>query len=105
MRDRIGADPIAPPQFIRPAPALAVPPAPVVRIFPATSPQTAPPPRDPMQAREQSATIAAAPPRVQVTIGRLEIRAATAQPAPPRRQAKPTPAMSLDDYLTDRGKG
>ncbi|MBI1868059.1 MAG: hypothetical protein HYS06_07180 [Methylocystis sp.] len=46
-----------------------------------------------------------AQPRVQVTIGRIEIRAAQAQaPArtPPPRSA---PAMSLDDYLAKREKG
>jgi len=41
-----------------------------------------------------------AAPQVQITIGRVEIRAATpAQPAPRR-----TPAMSLEDYLARRAQ-
>jgi hypothetical protein len=41
---------------------------------------------------------------VQVTIGRLEIRAVTAQPPAPRRAASRAPSMSLDDYLAKRDK-
>jgi hypothetical protein len=107
MQERTAIDPVAPPLSVRPILAPAVPPAPVsgvVRVSPAT-PRQAAPLRDPKPTRDQSATLAAAPPRVQVTIGRLEIRAATAQPAPSRQPAEPTPAKSLDDYLADRGKG
>jgi hypothetical protein len=44
------------------------------------------------------------PPPIQVSIGRIEIRATTAPPAPP---AKPRPKgiMSLDDYLRRRRGG
>ena len=43
-----------------------------------------------------------APPTIQVTIGRLEIRASTPS-APPRRQPRPTePKLSLEDYLRSR---
>ncbi|MHB1057962.1 MAG: hypothetical protein ACYC0F_08780 [Rhodanobacter sp.] len=41
---------------------------------------------------------------VHVSIGRLEVRAAPATAAPPRRREGPPPA-SLDDYLRQRGKG
>ncbi len=58
-------------------------------------PQNRPPapPREPL-----------AVPRVQVTIGRIEIRAAYA-PAPPTPAPRPKPAMSLDDYLAKREQG
>ena len=64
---------------------------------PADTPQT--PPRQ----RERVAEKAPASPRVQVTIGRIEIRAANA-PAQPRTLPRP-PSMSLDDYLAKRGQG
>ena len=45
------------------------------------------------------------PPVVQVSIGRIEVRAVTpAGPAPPRPSA-PAPAMSLDEYLRSRRGG
>ena len=40
--------------------------------------------------------------RVQVTIGRIEIRAAAAAQPPPAPPPRPKPAMSLDDYLARR---
>lgn len=50
-----------------------------------------------------------APPTVQITIGRIEVRAVTPQrqtPAPVRRVSRPRqPAMSLDDYLKKRNGG
>jgi hypothetical protein len=47
-------------------------------------------------------TIDASEPPVQVTIGRIEVTAATA-PAPPKRASLPRkPTMSLDDYLARR---
>ena len=47
---------------------------------------------------------ATAPPTINVTIGRVEIRAV---PPPAQQQAKPKPAtvMSLEDYLRQRAKG
>lgn len=45
------------------------------------------------------------PPHVQVTIGRVEIRAAYPAPVAPAAPARPSPAMSLDDYLARREKG
>jgi hypothetical protein len=44
-----------------------------------------------------------AAPRVEVTIGRIEIRAASI-PAPPRTAPR-APPMSLDDYLAKRARG
>ncbi len=43
----------------------------------------------------------AAPPTIQVTIGRIEVRAAP-PPAPIKRASPPTSTMSLDDYLRSR---
>jgi hypothetical protein len=46
-----------------------------------------------------------AAPRVQITIGRIEVRA-TAAPAPAAApRARPRPAMTLDDYLRGRDRG
>lgn len=57
-------------------------------------------PRD-MQAGRESRT--SREPVVHVSIGRLEVRAAPAAAAPPRRRDGPQPS-SLDDYLRQRGK-
>lgn len=46
----------------------------------------------------------AAEPVVQVTIGRIEIRAVTT-PATPKRSTPPKPALSLSDYLYGRSGG
>lgn len=51
--------------------------------------------------RETPAAVSTAPPQVQITIGRVEIRAAASPPSPPPRG----PAMSLDDYLARRAGG
>ena len=66
-------------------------------------PRPADTPQTPPWQRERVAEKAPASPRVQVTIGRIEIRAASA-PAQPRTQPRP-PSMSLDDYLAKRGEG
>ncbi len=46
-------------------------------------------------------------PTIQVTIGRIEVRATTtpAQSTQPQRQQVASPVMSLDDYLRQRAKG
>jgi hypothetical protein len=45
-------------------------------------------------------------PNVQVTIGRIEIRASTTSLAPPaKRPASPAPALSLNEYLRRRSHG
>ena len=79
----------------RPAMAAAVAPLPRPSMF-----------RDSdVSARNQAAD---AGPTVQVTIGRVEIRAVVAQPAtaaPARRAAPSKPALSLSDYLQRREGG
>ena len=57
---------------------------------------------------ESAAAPAAAMPQktVQITIGRVEVRAVTApERAAPRAAQKSTARLSLDDYLRDRGRG
>jgi hypothetical protein len=44
-------------------------------------------------------------PSVQVSIGRVEVRAVFAPPPSPVRRPAPAPAMSLEDYLQQREKG
>jgi hypothetical protein len=41
-------------------------------------------------------------PTIQVTIGRIEIRATALEPAPNRERAAPLPPLSLEAYLTRR---
>lgn len=55
-------------------------------------------------AGKQSEAIApdASEPPVQVTIGRIEVTAVTALPAPKRTRAPHKPSMSLQDYLSQR---
>lgn len=44
------------------------------------------------------------PPPIQVTIGRIEVKAVSPPPAPTRRPATPVaPALSLEEYLKQRG--
>ena len=57
-------------------------------------------PRDVPTGRESRTS---SEPVVQVSIGRLEVRAAPAAATPPRRRDGPQPS-SLDDYLRQRGK-
>jgi hypothetical protein len=59
----------------------------------------------PPPARPRDTVIGRSPaaPRIEVTIGRIEIRAASS-PAPPRTAPRPPP-MSLDDYLAKRARG
>ncbi len=44
-------------------------------------------------------------PSVQVSIGRVEVRAVFAPPPLPSRRPSPAPTLSLDDYLKQREKG
>jgi hypothetical protein len=44
-------------------------------------------------------------PTIQVTIGRIEVRATPAPAASPASKAKPAPVLSLDDYLRQRNGG
>ncbi len=70
---------------------------------------------DAMRSQQRAAAVraavrpsASAPARelapVQVTIGRVEVRAATA-PAPAERSKRAAPRLSLDQYLRERGGG
>lgn len=76
------------PEIRRPADVLVPPVAPPV-----------------LQPARRSAVEQPPAPRVQVSIGRVEVRAVFAPPpaAPPR--PRPAPAMSLDDYLKQRDGG
>jgi hypothetical protein len=47
---------------------------------------------------------ATAPPTINVTIGRVEIRAVS-PPAQQRAKPKPATVLSLEDYLRQRAKG
>lgn len=93
-----------------PAGAPAVPPRPAVPAQ-ATAPllRMAPPPtvRSPEPARiampKAAAAVAAVP--VQVTIGRIEVRAVTAAPAPAEPRRKSAPRLSLEQYLHNRHGG
>jgi hypothetical protein len=72
-----------------------------IRLMPATPQQTDAAHALP-QSREVVEKTAPAPPSVQVTIGRIEIRAVS---APPQTAPAPrAPSMSLEDYLANRGK-
>jgi hypothetical protein len=43
-------------------------------------------------------------PRVEITIGRVEVRAVYAPPPPAERKTAARPMISLDDYLKQRDK-
>jgi hypothetical protein len=94
-----------PPEAVAPAevrPVLARPSTPTARAttLPAQAGQAAPP------SREADAQAPPQPPTIEVTIGRIEVRAVTPPPAPappPQRQAPPK--MSLDDYLRAQSGG
>lgn len=60
----------------------------------------------PPRPTEPQAAAAAAPPApIEITIGRIEIRASQAAPAPPRPRQARGPALGLDAYLRQRGGG
>jgi hypothetical protein len=98
----------APPPAVSP-PALAArePPTPIVivpdRVEPARSEA---PPSAPARPDATAAHPAEPPaPVVQVTIGRIEVRALPAPAAPPQPAAKFAPALSLADYLARKTRG
>ncbi|MEK8033828.1 hypothetical protein AACH06_23640 [Ideonella sp. DXS29W] len=87
-------------------PLLQAPPMPPLR-----RPEPAQPARAMARAARQSPSTAAqaatpreAPAPVQVTIGRIEVRAVTA-PAPPAPSRRAAPRLSLDQYLRERHGG
>lgn len=57
-----------------------------------------------LQERRPASSPEAQPPTVRVNIGRIEVRAVTPPPAPPR-QTTPPARLSLDDYLKQRSGG
>ncbi|MEH2221906.1 hypothetical protein, partial [Nostoc sp.] len=57
------------------------------------------------KAQKRSSKDLDTPPKIQVTIGRLEIRSAAPAPPPPRPKPRPTPSvMSLNEYLQRRAR-
>ena len=61
------------------------------------------PSRNEISAREREP--ADSEPPVHVTIGRIEVTAVSAAPAPRRAAMARKPSMSLDDYLARRQRG
>lgn len=57
-----------------------------------------------MSRQEKVQSRASKPPIIQVTIGRIEVKAVTVPPSPqaPRSRTKSQPSLSLDDYLKQR---
>jgi hypothetical protein len=99
------SDHVPPP--LRPAPAMPVPQAPIATIRAPGRPQ-APPPGRPIFMQRQSAPPAqpaTTPPPIEITIGRLEVRAAPATSTPSAGRASRGPALGLDDYLRQRNRG
>ncbi len=57
------------------------------------------------KAQKRSSKDLDTPPKIQVTIGRLEIRSAAPAPPPPRPKPRPaTSVMSLNEYLQRRAR-
>ena len=97
-----------PPAERAPAAAAAVaspsPRAPA--IVPAVERATAPAPRADATSRRDRQDVAASPPRIEVTIGTVEVRAQMTAPAPALPVSAPreyAPPVSLNDYLRQRG--
>jgi hypothetical protein len=65
---------------------------------------TAPVRRPRLAPAERTAAAATAEPAIQVTIGRIEVRAAAEQ-GPRRKERADSPVMSLDEYLKQRAAG
>lgn len=105
-RTPIGSFAPAPSPRFAPMPAAVAEPLSESRLAsvpmapPTLSDAPRPPPAPP---REAVIDRPPAAPRVEITIGRIEIRAASI-PAPPRAAPR-APPMSLDDYLAKRGRG
>ena len=93
------------PETTPPAIGTLLPPAPVfanARVAPAHEQTEHAAAVRPRAASATQRAVAASEPVVHVSIGRIEVRATPAAPAPPRRRDEPRPA-SLDDYLRQRG--
>ena len=104
----LDAAPIRSPGMTEQSPSLTV--SPRQEIPGNTSPETNPPqlPVTPqMQPLPAFSQPAPKPPTIQVTIGRIDVRAQTPerhQPHLPPTRTRPRPALSLDDYLKQRGE-
>jgi len=69
------------------------------------APVLSPPPNRPrFEAAIREPAVVSSEPAVQVTIGRIEIRAVT-DPTPSQKDRADSPVMSLDDYLRSRAGG
>jgi hypothetical protein len=82
-----------------PLPPPIVPKVQIARAQPAAAPETP-------NVRVQSEQRAPLPPRIEVTIGTVEVRAVAAPTPPPpvvRATREPPPSVSLNDYLKQRG--
>jgi hypothetical protein len=82
-----------------PLPPPIVPKVQIARAQPAAAPETP-------NVRAQSEQRAPVPPRIEVTIGTVEVRAVAAPTPPPpvvRATREPPPSVSLNDYLKQRG--
>ncbi len=105
-KTRRGARAAAPSLEDQPAPESLPAEAEPVRAHPVRpAPAAAREPVDvPKPTRPVSRRTPAAEPAVHISIGRVEVKAA-APPAPPARtESRRRPAVSLDDYLRDRGE-
>jgi len=73
--------------------------------FPAFTPMSSAKPLEELRTQpERTVAPAQTEPSIQVTIGRIEIRAIT-EASQPKRSAAKTPTLSLDEYLTQRAGG
>lgn len=68
----------------------------------ADGPRTAPPTGPIAVTNQREATGDASSPTIRVSIGRVEVRAITTEPAQRLPEEKPEPTLSLDDYLRQR---
>lgn len=94
------------------APAAAIPPAqPTKPVVPAVTLRTeqvktaAPAANQPGSHQPPVATSPEPIPTVQITIGRIEVRATPPTPAKAEKKPAPTPVLSLEDYLRQRNGG
>jgi hypothetical protein len=69
----------------------------------AVEPRVTPYVKPSARARAEPAATPKPAPTIQVTIGRIEVRA-TPPPAPPQKQRSAPPVMSLDEYLRQRAR-
>ena len=84
----------------QPAPVSPVPAAPGPDVLPLVAGAQPPDAGQTLSGRSAAGASSAPPPRVRVTIGRIDVRVAPASSAAPVRRSGPTrPAPSLSDYL------